>query len=354
VSPGLLGRLGLALLRPREALVLAGDRRHPGRSGSDLLAAIVVLLVATELRALAAAAWLGTAVDLSFGARALVQILTGTLTVALGLLVVGALALFLGAGPRRDLGRAFDLACVAALPIIGVRLVAGVALGLLGLALPGIGVAVLSALAYAWAGMLLVVAVPVARTRRVPAQVPAGTRTATRAGLALAVVAAVGLVGQVAWIARHLDEVRPMTAGDAAPAFALPRIGPNGALGAPVALASTAGHVTIIDFWATWCGPCLASLPHLDDLAHRHPDVTILAVNLDDPAQARVLFDERGYRMTLLADDGQTSTRYGVTTIPHTVVIDRTGRVVRVARGGRVDLEHEIAPLLAPAGSEPH
>src|SRR5688572_418679 len=48
----LVERLGLALIRPRAALALAGDRMHAGRSGSDLLVAMVVLVLATQLRVL--------------------------------------------------------------------------------------------------------------------------------------------------------------------------------------------------------------------------------------------------------------------------------------------------------------
>jgi peroxiredoxin len=62
-------------------------------------------------------------------------------------------------------------------------------------------------------------------------------------------------------------------------------------------------------------------------------EVTVLSVNLDDPEEARALFDENGYRSTLVADDGTTSDRYGVSVIPHMVVIDRDGVVRLVARG---------------------
>ena len=54
---------------------------------------------------------------------------------------------------------------------------------------------------------------------------------------------------------------------------------------------------------------------------------------------------ERHLAITLLADDGTTSSRYGVNAIPHTVVIDRDGTVRRVARGGGVDLEAELAEI---------
>jgi thiol-disulfide isomerase/thioredoxin len=136
-----------------------------------------------------------------------------------------------------------------------------------------------------------------------------------------------------------------MTSGDPAPAFALPVIDPRGELGSPIALSSTAGKVTVLDFWATWCKPCLQALPRFDALAKRHPDVVVLAINIDDPAQARALFDERGYRPTLLFDDGTVSLRYGVTTIPHSVVIDRAGIVRLVARGDVTGVEDLVDKL---------
>src|SRR3569832_2064380 len=63
VAPGFLARLGLAIRQPRWALTVAADRRHAGRSGSDLIAAIAVGVLATQLRGLASAVWLGSAVE---------------------------------------------------------------------------------------------------------------------------------------------------------------------------------------------------------------------------------------------------------------------------------------------------
>jgi thiol-disulfide isomerase/thioredoxin len=149
---------------------------------------------------------------------------------------------------------------------------------------------------------------------------------------------------QTIWIVRNLDLLRPMRRGDEAPAIALAEVGPAGTLGAPVTLASKRGHVVILDFWATWCGPCLAAMPHLDAWARQHPDAVVLAINLDDAKAARALFDERGYVLTLVEDDGEVSQRYGVQQIPHTVAIDSAGIVVGVLRGG--DLDSELAAIL--------
>jgi thiol-disulfide isomerase/thioredoxin len=339
-SPGLAARLGLAVIHPRWALTVAGDRRYAGRSGTDLIVAIVVLLAATQMRRLATGIWLGGAVEPALGLRAVVHVLSGALTVTLGLLVLGAGVVFAAAGPRRNLGRAFDLACVAALPMTIVDLVATVAVRTAGLTTGPLVGWLLSGAAYAWMGALIVLSARTARTQ--PTHVPEPpariVRPASRLGLALAAIAVVGVVGQAIWIADNVDLVKPMKTGDEAPAFALPRIDPTGKLADHVALAQSRGKVTVLDFWATWCGPCLAAMPKLEKLARSHPDVSVLAINLDDAAAARAVFNERGYTMTLLLDDEDVRDRYGVTSIPHTVIIDRAGRVRQVVRGSGTDI----------------
>jgi thiol-disulfide isomerase/thioredoxin len=202
----------------------------------------------------------------------------------------------------------------------------------------------LSGISYAWTAVLVVLAVLEARR---PEPTPIGQLApARRAGRGLALVAIAGMIVQVVWLARHVENVRPMTPGDPAPQFALARITGTDQFGPRVALAESAGKVTIVDFWATWCGPCLRALPKLDALARRHPEVVVLAINIDDANEAWTLFQDRKYAMTLLAGDRETSDRYGVSAIPHTVVIDRAGNVRRVFRGGMADLEPEVAALL--------
>jgi thiol-disulfide isomerase/thioredoxin len=138
-----------------------------------------------------------------------------------------------------------------------------------------------------------------------------------------------------------------MTSGDAAPAIALPRIGAGGALGERFSLDASRGKITVLDFWATWCKPCLAAMPRLDEIARAHPDVTVIAINLDDAAAARGLFERYRWSMTLVADDGDASERYGVSSIPHTVVLDRRGMVREVVRGAGADLAAIVARIRA-------
>lgn len=346
----LIARLGLAITHPRWALTVAADRKQAGRSGSDLIVVIGLLLLATQLRGLFAAAWLGKAVSAGLGLRAVMHVLTRALTIDLGFLVLAALLLFALAGGKRNLGRAFDLACVAALPLVFVDLIATSIVRTAQVELPSGSGIVLAALSYAWAGAVVALAVRPARSAVNMTPLPPAPELsrARRAGWAVVAIAALGTIVQGTWISGNLELMRPMTQGDLAPQFALPAIGPKGALGTPVTLASTRGKVTIVDFWATWCGPCLRAMPALDALAAHHMgEVTVIAVNLDDPAAARALFDERGYHLTLVSDDGQVSERYGVTSIPHSVVIDRSGVVRLVHRGGGGDVDAEVAKILA-------
>ena len=349
VAPGWFARLGLAIARPRWALALAGDRANAGRSGSDLILALVLVVVATQLRGLATACWIGGSAGLVFAVRTL----TAAVSLHFVLLVLAALLVFAFAGAKRSLGRAFDLACVAVLPLLVVQLVATVALRAAEFdGVPPVMAWFVPAVGLGWMGALVALAIRPARigAARIPPPPGAVVRPARRLGWGLAAVAAFGVAVQAHWIADHLEFVRPMASGDEAPAFALPEIGPTGALGPTVALASTRGKITVVDFWATWCKPCLASMPRLEQLARNNPDVAVIAINLDDPAAARALFTERGYTMKLLAGDDDVSQRYGASSIPHTVFIDGAGHVREVVSGAGPDLAAIVETIRTSPG----
>jgi thiol-disulfide isomerase/thioredoxin len=248
--------------------------------------------------------------------------------------------IFVASGRKRELGHSFDLACVAALPLVFVYLLAQTIVGVGNVPMSDAMTRIVQGVACVWLLGLLVLAVLVARgTPAAPNGAAESIAVRSRrAGWSIATIALAGLAVQALWVAQHVDLVRPLEAGIEAPAFSLPKIGVAGRLGPRVS--RTPGRITIVDFWATWCGPCLRSMPHLDMIARAHPEIDVLAVNLDDAAEARAMFDKASYTLTLLADDGEVSERFGVVTIPHTVVIDRGGTLRRV--GGAGDLEAEI------------
>jgi len=110
--------------------------------------------------------------------------------------------------------------------------------------------------------------------------------------------------------------------------------------GKPVKLSDYKGKVVVLDFWATWCGPCQASLPHTTTMAKQYADrgVTVLAVNVWDkpdafqawlpkhPQYAALRF---AIDPALVQDRGIATGLYGVSGIPTQYVIGRDGRIVK-------------------------
>jgi thiol-disulfide isomerase/thioredoxin len=171
------------------------------------------------------------------------------------------------------------------------------------------------------------------------------------AAVAVSALVVLTLAVNASWIARHLDWLRPLEAGQPAPPFELPVIGAKGTpTGEHLTLPALRGKVIVLEFWATWCGPCLASLPHLDRMARGWGDgVAAVAVNLDDPAKARTIFTAERWTLPLTGSDEELAMRYQVEMLPHLVVIDQAGVVRLVARGGRAlpQVQGAVERLLA-------
>jgi peroxiredoxin len=99
------------------------------------------------------------------------------------------------------------------------------------------------------------------------------------------------------------------------------------------------GGVVVLDFWATWCGPCQESLPNLNrlsndaDLAKR--GLRVLAVDSREPVETvKAFLDQNHYTLPVALDnDGSTEKAYGVEGLPTTVVIGRDGVVRNIFVG---------------------
>ena len=113
-----------------------------------------------------------------------------------------------------------------------------------------------------------------------------------------------------------------------APTLTLPTYG-----GGTYSLADGRGKIVVLDFWATWCGPCLEQMPILVDLQKRYPDVLVVGVNADDDAALNELLGGKS-PYTIARDEDQASWRkYFVTALPTTFVIDAQGIVRHVELG---------------------
>lgn len=118
--------------------------------------------------------------------------------------------------------------------------------------------------------------------------------------------------------------------GKPAPDFTLP-VAANGDAGARMQLAELKGRPVVIDFWASWCGPCAVQAPILDRLARKYEGrgLVVLGVNIDDPpAIAKEYARKKGLSYPILTDDGdQAAASYGVSKLPSLIVVDRQGNV---------------------------
>ncbi|MCH8852626.1 MAG: redoxin domain-containing protein [Planctomycetes bacterium] len=124
-----------------------------------------------------------------------------------------------------------------------------------------------------------------------------------------------------------------LRAGTAAPPISADTwINTDGALELP----ALKGKVVVIEFWATWCGPCRASIPHMNKLHDRWKDKDVVVIGLTDerPEDVRQFVRETGIRYAVGAGS-LSGFDYGVDSIPHAFVIAGDGTVVWDGYPGR-------------------
>ena len=145
------------------------------------------------------------------------------------------------------------------------------------------------------------------------------------------------------------EPVLPETGGESSPSlgkqaqpFKLPLLA-----GGDFDLAQEKGTVVVLDFWATWCGPCIKSLPPLMEAMSAFPTdrVKLIGVNQSEPAeQVKRFIETRSWNLIVAMDAGQKIARqYGVEGIPHTVIVGPDGKVAWVKTGYHPDAALEAA-----------
>lgn len=122
---------------------------------------------------------------------------------------------------------------------------------------------------------------------------------------------------------------------EAAPDFELQDLDGN-----PVRLSDFEGQTVVLNFWATWCGPCRAEAPSFSAFAEAHPDVPVLGLVADGPPnKVRAVADDLGIRYRVISADPETLRAYGVSIFPTTVVVNPDGSV-RWAHAGLMFRPH--------------
>jgi cytochrome c biogenesis protein CcmG/thiol:disulfide interchange protein DsbE len=143
-----------------------------------------------------------------------------------------------------------------------------------------------------------------------------------------------------------------------APGFTLSNVA-----GGSLSLADLRGKVVLLDFWATWCGPCRAGIPHLNDLyrKHREAGLEIVGISVDRGRGARSGLEmvrefTGGTPITyplVMADAAVVAAYGGIRSIPTAFLVDRNGNVRKryVGLQPKEVLERDVAPLLAETAS---
>ena len=182
----------------------------------------------------------------------------------------------------------------------------------------------------------------------------------TRKAMWLA-MGAVALALVLIWLAPgidHFDESSSTVSGDPDDALATGKVAPmhftlKDMNGVAVDLASFKGRVVLINFWATWCGPCRAEIPSLVELqAEYRDDLTVLGVSIDDEAEKLKPYAaefKMNYPVLVGKDHQDMQDAFGpLYGIPVSVIVGRDGRIARKHSGiaTKEQFEREIKALL--------
>ena len=124
-----------------------------------------------------------------------------------------------------------------------------------------------------------------------------------------------------------------------------------------VKLASLKGKVVLLDFWATWCGPCVVEIPWFTEFQRKYKDrgFEVVGISMDDDGWKSInpFVRQKKINYRIVLGDDTTGDLYGgLEALPTTFVIDRSGRIaaVHVGLASRKDFEDAIEKLLqAPA-----
>lgn len=138
-----------------------------------------------------------------------------------------------------------------------------------------------------------------------------------------------------------------ITIGEQAPEISLPDVKGN-----TVTLSSFKGKIVLIDFWASWCGPCRASNPKIVKLYNKYKasGFEVFGVSFDEKTTAwkrAIRTDRINYSQVIDTKiwEGDVAYKYGIEAIPTTFLLDKEGKIVAIDLEGK-ELEEAVKALL--------
>jgi thiol-disulfide isomerase/thioredoxin len=145
------------------------------------------------------------------------------------------------------------------------------------------------------------------------------------------------LIGGFLWLASEEGKGPAIPRGEAAPPFTADKLG-----GGTLSMDELRGRVVLLDFWATWCPPCIKEMPILTRLAKEYEDrgLAFVAASRDDPperakVQVSLFVDKKvpELRPYVVFASDKMAAAYGVQALPMLFLIDRQGKIVDTLRG---------------------
>jgi peroxiredoxin len=124
--------------------------------------------------------------------------------------------------------------------------------------------------------------------------------------------------------------------------------------GQDVTLSQLRGKIVLVNFWATWCGPCLLEMPDLNNLYSRFKSqgLVVLSLTSEESSKVNSYVNRIGYHAPVLLDsDSQAAKRFHVDNLPRSFVFDRKGKLVAMAVDQRS--RRQFLQMLAAAGLHP-
>jgi len=115
-----------------------------------------------------------------------------------------------------------------------------------------------------------------------------------------------------------------------------------------IKLSDLKGKVVILDFWATWCGPCRETIPHIEAIYEKYKDkgVEVIGINMDESSKINAVVEfikTNGMKYQVISDaKGNVASQYGVTSIPRFFIIDKKGNIDKMFIGYDPDMEIKI------------